>query len=165
MNVKVLVIASALLAVGFTWWIEGIRWDKDVSSLNESHALELKSISDKAFNDLAAANKRTAEAQAVAAKLDKKHTEELAHALAENEALVVDVDNGNRRVRIAAANLATCQLTAGQHTATGRVGNATQVELTAKAGRNVLDIRAGIISDQAKLDYLQEYVRSIQVAR
>jgi len=45
------------------------------------------------------------------------------------------------------------------------VGNATQVELTAKAGRNVLDIRAGIISDQAKLDYLQEYVRSIQVAR
>ena len=29
-----------------TWWIECTRWDKDVSSLKESHALALKMISD-----------------------------------------------------------------------------------------------------------------------
>ncbi|ECJ2666203.1 lysis protein, partial [Salmonella enterica] len=41
---------------------------------------------------------------------------------------------------------------------TSRVGNAATVELSPVAGQNVLNIRAGIISDQAKLRYLQEYV-------
>ncbi|ENK0542373.1 lysis protein, partial [Salmonella enterica] len=41
-----------------------------------------------------------------------------------------------------------------------RVGNAATVELSRTAGQNVLDIRAGIISDQEKLKYLQEYVRT-----
>ncbi|EBL6735948.1 lysis protein, partial [Salmonella enterica subsp. enterica serovar Kottbus] len=43
---------------------------------------------------------------------------------------------------------------------TRRVGNAATVELSPGAGQNVLDIRAGIISDQEKLKYLQEYVRT-----
>ncbi|ECA1728884.1 TPA: lysis protein, partial [Salmonella enterica subsp. enterica serovar Java] len=43
---------------------------------------------------------------------------------------------------------------------TSRVGNAATVELSPGAGQNVLDIRAGIISDQEKLKYLQEYVRT-----
>ncbi|WP_337926575.1 lysis system i-spanin subunit Rz [Salmonella enterica] len=42
---------------------------------------------------------------------------------------------------------------------TRRVGNAATVELSPGAGQNVLNIRAGIISDQ-KLKYLQEYVRT-----
>ncbi|EMD4649763.1 lysis protein, partial [Salmonella enterica] len=40
------------------------------------------------------------------------------------------------------------------------VGDAATVELSKGAGQNVLDIRAGIISDQAKLRYLQEYIRT-----
>ncbi|EAQ1150916.1 lysis protein, partial [Salmonella enterica] len=40
------------------------------------------------------------------------------------------------------------------------VGNGATVELSADAGQNVLDIRAGIISDQEKLRYLQAYVRT-----
>ncbi|ECB1319052.1 lysis protein, partial [Salmonella enterica subsp. enterica serovar Newport] len=43
---------------------------------------------------------------------------------------------------------------------TSRVGNAATVELSPGAGQNVLNIRAGIISDQEKLKYLQEYVRT-----
>ncbi len=43
---------------------------------------------------------------------------------------------------------------------TRRVGNAATVELSPVAGQNVLDIRAGIISDQEKLKYLQEYIRT-----
>ncbi|EOF5818420.1 lysis system i-spanin subunit Rz [Salmonella enterica] len=42
----------------------------------------------------------------------------------------------------------------------GSVGDAATVELSKGAGQNVLDIRAGIISDQAKLKYLQEYIRA-----
>ncbi|EIR5472840.1 lysis protein, partial [Salmonella enterica] len=43
---------------------------------------------------------------------------------------------------------------------TGGVGNGATVELSADAEQNVLDIRAGIISDQEKLRYLQAYVRT-----
>ncbi|MEJ32221.1 lysis protein, partial [Salmonella enterica] len=46
---------------------------------------------------------------------------------------------------------------------TSRVGDAASVELSTVAGQNVLDIRSGIISDQAKLKYLQEYVRTQQM--
>ena len=161
MNVKALVIAAALLAAGLTWWIEGMRWDKDVSSLKESHALALKSISDKAFADLAAANQRTAEARDAAAELDKKFTEGLAHAQAENEALRADVAAGTRRVRIASANLATCQLTRGNNTGAGGMGNAAQVELSDAGGRAVLDLRASATKDGKVIQYLQGYITHV----
>lgn len=41
---------------------------------------------------------------------------------------------------------------------TSRVGNAATVELSPDAGQNILNIRTGIISDQEKLRYLQEYL-------
>ncbi|QMV54091.1 lysis system i-spanin subunit Rz [Ewingella americana] len=161
MNVKALVIVAALLAAGVTWWIEGVRWDKDVASLNESHERALKKVSDKAFADLAAANQRTAEAQAAAAELDKKHTEELANELAKNEALRADVAAGTRRVRIASANLATCQLTRGNNTGAGGVGDAAQVELSSAGGRAVLDLRASAIKDNQVIQYLQGYITDV----
>lgn len=161
MNVKALVIGAALLAAGVTWWIEGMRWDKDVASLNESHELAMKKISDKAFADLAAATRRTAEAQAAAADLDKKHTKELANELAKNEALRADVASGTRRVRIAEANLATSQLTRGNNTGAGGVGNAVQVELSDAGGRAVLDLRASTIKDGQVIQYLQSYITKV----
>ncbi|EDY0792663.1 lysis protein, partial [Salmonella enterica subsp. diarizonae] len=39
------------------------------------------------------------------------------------------------------------------------------VELSQVAGQNVLSIRSGIISDQAKLKYLQEYIREQYMRR
>ncbi|EAA8781150.1 lysis protein, partial [Salmonella enterica] len=54
-----------------------------------------------------------------------------------------------------------CTVPASTTTASpGSVGNAATVELSPVAGQNVLNIRAGIISDQEKLKYLQEYVRT-----
>jgi prophage endopeptidase len=41
------------------------------------------------------------------------------------------------------------------------VGDAATLDLTPDAGQSVLDIRAGIINDDAKLDYLQSYVTDI----
>jgi len=161
MNSKALLLIVGLVAAGLTWWIEDMRWDKDVSSLKESHALTMKSISDKAATDLAAANRRTAEAQTAAAELDKKFTEGLAHAQAENEALRADVAAGTRSVRIASANLATCQLTAGQHSGTGGMGDATQIDLTPEGGRAVLDLRASAIKDREVIEYLQGYIRNV----
>lgn len=161
MNSNVSIVVAFAAGIALTWWIEGMRWDKDVSSLNESHALELKSISDKAVIDLAAANRRTAEAQTAAAELDKKFTEGLAHAQAENEALRADVAAGTRRVRIASANLATCQLTRGNDTGAGGVGDAAQVELSDAGGRAVLDLRASAIKDDQVIKYLQGYITDV----
>lgn len=165
--VAVLVVC-VVIGAGASWWITDLVMsariaglNTDMANLKAQHATELKSISDQAQKDTAAALTRMKAAQDALAELDRQKSEELAHAQAENDALSRDVAAGTRRVRIAAADLATCQLTAGRNTSAGAVGDAAQVELTAKAGRNILDIRAGIISDQAKLDYLQGYVRDV----
>ncbi|ECK6531802.1 lysis protein [Salmonella enterica] len=90
------------------------------------------------------------------AALDAKYTQELADAKAENDALQRRLAAGGR-VRVKGR----CTVPASAPPAsTGSVGDAASVELSAVAGRNVLDIRAGIISDQAKLKYLQEYIRT-----
>ncbi|ECD4173475.1 TPA: lysis protein [Salmonella enterica subsp. enterica serovar Napoli] len=88
--------------------------------------------------------------------LDAKYTKELADAKAENDALRRKLDNGGRVLV-----KGKCPVSSSAETSSpGSVGNAATVELSPVAGQNVLDIRAGIISDQEKLKYLQEYIRT-----
>ncbi|HGH4881515.1 TPA: lysis system i-spanin subunit Rz [Salmonella enterica subsp. enterica serovar Bareilly] len=57
--------------------------------------------------------------------------------------------------------IATCPaVPTGKSTYAARVDNAATVELSPGAGQNVLGIRDGIISDQAALRTLQEYIRT-----
>ncbi|MCC8381543.1 lysis protein [Xenorhabdus sp. PB30.3] len=87
-------------------------------------------------------------------ELDSKHTQELANAKTEIDTLRADVAAGRRKLRIQAS----CPVR--EATASSSVGTPTSVELTGEAGSTVLDIREGIISDRAKLSYLQEYIRT-----
>ncbi|EJA5988792.1 lysis protein, partial [Salmonella enterica] len=88
--------------------------------------------------------------------LDAKYTKELADAQTRNTDLQRRLSAGGR-VRVKGR----CTVPAQTETAIpGSVGDAASVELSAVAGRNVLSIRAGIISDQAKLRYLQDYIRT-----
>ncbi|HDX8949498.1 lysis protein [Klebsiella oxytoca] len=88
------------------------------------------------------------------AALDAKYTKELANAKAENDALQRKLDNGGRVLV-----KGKCSVPAANETAsTGSVGDDATVELSSVAGRNFLGIRAGIISDQAKVKYLQDYI-------
>ncbi|EDT7031754.1 lysis protein [Salmonella enterica] len=90
------------------------------------------------------------------AALDAKYTKELADAQNRNTDLQRRLAAGSR-VRVEGR----CTVPTTTKTAsTRRVGNAATVELSPVAGQNVLDIRAGIISDQEKLKYLQEYIRT-----
>ncbi|EBD4905450.1 lysis protein [Salmonella enterica] len=90
------------------------------------------------------------------AALDEKYTKELADAQTRNTDLQRRLAAGGR-VRVEGR----CSVPTETETAsTSLVGNAATVELSPGAGQNVLDIRAGIISDQEKLKYLQEYVRT-----
>jgi len=88
------------------------------------------------------------------AALDAKYTKELADANAENDALRKRLDNGGR-VRVKGKCPAQ-----DYTTSTGSVGDAGTVELSDTAGRNILDIRAGITRDQKALRYLQDYINT-----
>ncbi|ENL0189432.1 lysis protein, partial [Salmonella enterica] len=90
------------------------------------------------------------------AVLDAKYTKELADAKAENDALQRRLAAGGR-VRVKGRCTVPASTTSAS---TSRVGDAATVELSDVAGQNVLNIRAGIISDQEKLKYLQEYIRA-----
>ena len=86
--------------------------------------------------------------------LDDKYTKELADAKAENDALRRKLDNGGRVLV-----KGKCPVSAAtQTTGAASMGNDATVELSAVAGRNVLGIRSGILSDQTALRALQEYI-------
>ncbi|ORM72382.1 hypothetical protein HA48_14590 [Pantoea wallisii] len=117
------------------------------------NAIDYKAQRDKAAGSLKLANDTITDMQVRqrdVAALDAKYTKELANADAENDRLRSKLANGSR-VRVAGECKAETPVA-------GSVGNAGTVELSPGAGSNVLDIRAGIISDQAKVRYLQQYI-------
>lgn len=144
--------------IALTWWVEGLRWDADVSRLNEAHTAELKKQSDQAVIDLTNQKKRTEGALIAFQALDAKHTKEMTDELAKNEKLRADIAAGTRRVRIAAANLATCQLVGNSTSGTSSLGDTVQIDLTPTGGQTVLDLRASIIKDNEVIEYLQGYI-------
>lgn len=150
---------SIVLAAALAWWIEGLRWDADVSKRNEAHTAELKKQSDQAVIDLTNQQKRTEAAQSALAALDAKHTKEMADEHARNEKLRADVAAGNRRVQIAAANLATSELIRNSTSGTGSLGNAVQIDLTPAGGSAVLSLRESTTRDAEVIQYLQGYTK------
>jgi prophage endopeptidase len=87
------------------------------------------------------------------ADLDAKYTRELTNARLENDRLRDDVAAGARKLRIKG----TCSVS--KTPATTGMGDGAAVELNREVGQAVFDIRSGIISDQQKLRFLQEYVK------
>ncbi|UMY42292.1 lysis protein [Salmonella enterica] len=124
-----------------------------------NNAITYKYQRDTATHNLKLANETITDMtkrQRDVAALDAKYTKELADAQNRNTDLQRRLAAGSR-VRVEGS----CTVPTTNKTAsTRRVGNAATVELSPVAGQNVLDIRAGIISDQEKLKYLQEYIRT-----
>ncbi|EAM9259917.1 lysis protein [Salmonella enterica] len=123
------------------------------------NAVKYKEQRDTVTHKLALANATITDMtkrQRDVAALDARYTKELADAQNRNTDLQRRLAAGGR-VRVEGR----CSVPTETETAsTSRVGNAATVELSPGAGQNVLNIRAGIISDQEKLKYLQEYVRT-----
>ncbi|EEC0863868.1 lysis protein [Salmonella enterica subsp. enterica] len=123
------------------------------------NAVRYKDQRDTATHNLKLANATITDMQVRqrdVAALDARYTKELADAKAENDALQRRLAAGGR-VRVEGR----CSVPTTAKTASpGSVGNVATVELSPVAGQNVLGIRSGIISDQAKLRYLQDYIRT-----
>ncbi|EBK9478444.1 lysis protein [Salmonella enterica] len=123
------------------------------------NAIAYKDQRDKANKNLSLANATITDMQTRqrdVAALDAKYTKELADAKAENDSLRGKLDNGGR---VLVKGRCPVPSSAETSSASG-MGNDATVELSPVAGRNVLGIRGGIISDQTALRTLQEYIRT-----
>ena len=165
--------ALALVAIlagagaGAGWWFTKTAYERDISDLKGEQAREREgwlnerlAITAKAKLDTDAAIARMKDAQGELARIDAENQRKLEDAEQENEALRHDVAAGNRRLRLLGDKLSSGNA-AGGGACTGSVGDDTGVELSAAAGRTVFDIRAGIISDRAKIAYLQDYIERV----
>ncbi|EAW2500051.1 lysis protein [Salmonella enterica subsp. enterica] len=123
------------------------------------NAVRYKDQRDTATHNLKLANETITDMtkrQRDVAALDARYTKELADAQTRNTDLQRRLAAGGR-VRVEGR----CSVPTRTETAsTSHMGNAATVELSPGAGQNVFNIRAGIISDQEKLKYLQDYVRT-----
>ncbi|WJV61016.1 lysis system i-spanin subunit Rz [Pectobacteriaceae bacterium C52] len=155
-------IVALVVGIAIGWYVQGLRWDADVSKLNESHTAELKKQSDQAVIDLTNQKKRTEAAQIALAALDVQHTKEMADEQAKNRKLRADIAAGTRRVQIATANLATCQLVGNSTSGTGSLGDAVQIDLTPAGGQAVLSLRESTSRDDQVIQYLQGYAIEAQ---
>ncbi|MJS25352.1 lysis protein [Salmonella enterica subsp. enterica] len=142
------------MQLSVTLLIAVLAWTTDHYRDN---AIQYKSQRDTASHSLTLANETISDMevrQRDVAALDAKYTKELADAQNRNTDLQRRLAAGGR-VRVEGR----CSVPTRTETAsTSRVGNAATVELSPDAGQNILNIRAGIISDQEKLRYLQEYL-------
>ena len=121
------------------------------------NAITFKEQRDKVTEQLSLAKDTIADMQTRqrdVATLDAKYTKELADAKAENDALQRKLDNGGRVLVKGKCPVSAATQTAGA----ASMGDDATVELSAVAGRNVLGIRSGILSEQTALRALQEYI-------
>ncbi|MDI7387521.1 lysis protein [Cronobacter dublinensis] len=134
-----------LAAVGFALYYRASLTKAQASLKEVNHELKL------AKDDIDDMSRRQRDVEA----LDAKYTKELTDAKAEIDALQRKLDNGGRVLVKGRCPVPATTKASG----TSGMGNDATVELSDVAGRNVLGIRAGIISDQASLKVLQEYIR------
>ncbi|EDT7240900.1 TPA: lysis protein [Salmonella enterica] len=156
MNLLPVLLKKYWLQLSVTLLIAALAW---TTEHYRDNAIQYKSQRDTASHSLTLANATITDMQTRQrdiAALDARYTKELADAKAENDALQRRLATGGR-VRVEGR----CSVpTQTETTSASRVGNAATVELSPVAGQNVLDIRAGIIRDQEKLKYLQDYIRT-----
>ncbi|EKB5322203.1 lysis protein [Salmonella enterica] len=156
MNLLPVLLKKYWLQLSVTLLIAALAW---TTEHYRDNAIQYKSQRDTASHSLTLANATITDMtkrQRDVAALDAKYTKELADAKAENDALRRKLDNGGR---VLVKGKCPVSSSAETSSASG-MGNDATVELSPVAGRNVLGIRGGIISDQAALRTLQEYIRT-----
>ena len=145
------IICSAVILIIFS-----LAWSVNHYRENATEYKKQRDDKTKALNLANATITDMTTRQRDVAALDAKYTKELADAKAENDALQRKLDNGGRVLV-----KGKCSVPASTQTSSASsMGNDATVELSDVAGRNVLGIRSGILSDQTSLRALQEYINT-----
>ena len=76
-------------------------------------------------------------------------------------AMMQTVESDTSEAAAEASGFAAADLVVSKTTGSSGLGDGASVELSERAGSAVWEIRAGMISDQKKLEYLQGYVRTL----
>lgn len=157
--IKFGLMVIALISVGAfsSWKLTQVYYHDKLSEERLNHSKILKSISDEAALNLANQIQANNELVLELNRLEKKHYDDLQQAIRENSTYRDAVLSGSKRVQFAEASLATCKQSLHQTNQTSSMVNGTSIELSPIAGQTILDIREGILKDQAKLRYLQEF--------
>lgn len=154
--------AVVLITAGFAvaWEWQANAYGKTIAEKEASHQADVALIANAGADEARRALGKQQDAELRLAALDKHSTEEKRKLNDENVALRRAVADGSRRLRIAGGCSSGSENLSGTAGAAGVV-DAGSVELSAETGQDILDIRAGIISDQAALKGLQKYVEEV----
>ncbi|WP_213881186.1 lysis protein [Pseudomonas sp. dw_358] len=165
--IKWAVIAFAALlcmALGFgiAWKWQANSYTAQLDTQKSNFQADLTKIAAAAAEQARTAVEHQQQAEQALADLDAKSSKEKADALAQNDALRAAVAAGTRRLRIAGTCTSHPSGSDVPQTAdSASLGDGSSIELDPASGQHVLDIRAGAISDQAKLKALQAYVTNV----
>lgn len=153
-------IAALLIGAAGAWMWQANSYTAIIATNEASRQADIAMIASAGAAQARQALAQQQAAEQALAVLDQKSQKEKTDALAENEKLRSDVASGARRLRIAGSCRAGGSNVPSSTGAAG-LGDAGSVELAEASGRTLLDIRAGIIADQAALKALQEYVSNV----
>lgn len=158
-------LLGALLVAVFAagWAGNGWRMGAQLAMAEKSHSDTLGGISRAAARQVSDQLDARVQLEQRLADLDSTKHKELTDAQDENERLrrlYSGADAERKRLRIE-ARIAAADLVVSQATGSRGLGDGASVELSERSGSAVWDIRAGMIRDQKKLEYLQGYVRTL----
>lgn len=131
------------------------------AGLRLSHSDEARQRAEEARATLQAVTAWREAQRTLVGSIDTRITKEVSDAISENNRRRPAVAAGTVRVRYVAARCPDPGPDLPAAATTGSVGDGAGLELTPKAGLDVLDLREALIRDRAKIEYLQGYVRAL----
>lgn len=153
---------AALMAMSATvaWDWQANAYGKQLADQARLHATTLAEIARASSRMLQAQQDKRLVLEQRLAILDSHEHQELTNAKAENDRLrrLYSGADAERKRLLIEVRVAQADATVSATTGPGRVGDGERLELSERAGQSVWDIRGGLKSDRAKLDYLQGYV-------
>ncbi|KRW62321.1 lysis system i-spanin subunit Rz [Pseudomonas sp. TTU2014-080ASC] len=159
-----LVVTSLLLGGILGWVTNGWRLSAELSGIEQAYSQKLQEMATASEKQLLYQQEKRLQLEQELALLDTRSHKELTNAIEENDRLqrlYSDADNERRRLRID-VKVARSAAIVSASGSTCSVGDGASFELSERAGRAVWNIRRGVISDQKKLIYLQDYVKQIR---
>jgi len=171
------IIGAAAFGAGgiAAWKAQDVIYGKEVADLKTAiakaetaHETDLKVVAIEAAGDLVRKMAEIERLRGVIAGIESTNFKEKQNALAENARLRGAVRDGLVRLRIA-VNTASTGSSGGECLPGAAVcaglGDGASVELSPEAGQAVLDLRAGMIDDDAKLRTCQAIAAQITAPR
>jgi prophage endopeptidase len=159
-GVVALIIGLSAGSFAAAWSWHANAYGKVIATNEANRQADIALIANAGADQARKALARQQDAEQRLAALDKDATEQKEKANAGNESLRRAVADGTRRLRIAGSCSASGGNVSGTASPAG-LGDAGSVELSAAVGQSVLDIRAGIVADQAALRAARSYINSV----